>query len=201
MGSRRAEPGDRGSAVSPERRNSKLRHREGCFTALDMKAKPRGPLTMLPKAMIGLLHEVSRHLLRRPVVGICAIARTDAGEIVLIRRGDTGEWCLPGGTLEWGETLATAIRREVREESGYEVLDVGKITGVYSRPDRDLRFHAVTVCVEVSVRRPDGERAPMNSLEIRDVRAFAEADLPETLSMGMTDALRDALAGGASSLE
>ena len=39
-------------------------------------ARPRGPLTLLPKAAIGLLHEISRHLLRRPVVGICAIART-----------------------------------------------------------------------------------------------------------------------------
>lgn len=164
-------------------------------------ARPRGPLTLLPKAAIGLLHEISRHLLRRPVVGICAIARTSEGEFVLIRRGDTGEWCLPGGTLEWGETLGTAIRREVLEETGYEVKTVGQITGVYSRPDRDLRFHAVTVCVAVTVEKPGSSRGPVNHLEIRDVRAFAEKDLPERLSMGMTDALRDARAGGATSLE
>jgi 8-oxo-dGTP diphosphatase len=156
---------------------------------------------MLPKAAIGLLHEISRHLLRRPVTGICAIARTETGEIVLIRRGDTGEWCLPGGTLEWGETLGTAIRREVLEESGYEVLALGAITGVYSRPDRDLRFHAVTVCVETTVRKSAAKQGPMNGLEIREVKAFAIADLPATLSMGMTDALNDALAGGAKSLE
>lgn len=164
-------------------------------------ARARGPLTMLPKAAIGLLHEISRHLLRRPVVGICAIARTPEGAIVLIRRGDTGEWCLPGGTLEWGETLGTAIRREVLEESGYEVTDVGKVTGVYSRPDRDLRFHAVTICVETKVTKRAAAGGPMNALEIRDVRAFAENELPATLSMGMTDALRDALAGGAKGLE
>ena len=164
-------------------------------------ARARGPLTMLPKAAIGLLHEISRHLLRRPVVGICAIARTPDGEIVLIRRGDTGEWCLPGGTLEWGETLGTAIVREVFEETGYEVTSVGKVTGVYSRPDRDLRFHAVTVCVEATVVKPAASSGPVNQLEIRDVRAFAERELPETLSMGMTDALRDALAGGAKGIE
>ena len=164
-------------------------------------ARGRGPLTMLPKAAIGLLHEISRHLLRRPVVGICAIARTPEGELVLIRRGDTGEWCLPGGTLEWGETLGTAIVREVFEETGYEVTSVGKVTGVYSRPDRDLRFHAVTVCVETTVKKPTSSKGPVNQLEIRDVRAFAEKDLPETLSMGMTDALRDALAGGATGIE
>lgn len=161
----------------------------------------KGPLTMLPKAAIGLLREVSRHLLRRPVVGICAVARRGDGKIVLIRRGDTGEWCLPGGTLEWGETLGVAIRREVKEETGYEVSRVGAVTGVYSRPDRDLRFHAVTVCVVVDVEMPVEAGDPINPLEIRDVAAFAEADLPSTLSMGMTDALREALAGGATGLE
>ena len=38
-----------------------------------------------------------------------AAARTADGRWVLIRRGDTGEWALPGGTLEWGETLRKGI--------------------------------------------------------------------------------------------
>jgi 8-oxo-dGTP diphosphatase len=159
----------------------------------------RGPLTLLPKAALGVLQEVSRHLLRRPVTGVVAAARTDDGRWLLIRRGDTGTWALPGGTLEWGETLRTALARELREEAGVESFTVERLVGVYSRPDRDIRFHAVTVVVLCRVALPS--RLPMNSLEIREVRAFAEADLPEPLAMGMTDMLRDAREGHPATFE
>jgi len=76
------------------------------------------PLTRLPKGALGVLYEVSRHLLRRPVVGICAVPRTEDGRILLVRRTDTGTWALPGGTLEWGEQLSRALPREIEEETG-----------------------------------------------------------------------------------
>ena len=75
-------------------------------------------LGWLPKAAYGIVHELTRHILKRPVVGIAAVARTRDGKIVLIRRADNGMWCLPGGTLEWGETLATGLARELEEEAG-----------------------------------------------------------------------------------
>ncbi len=159
----------------------------------------RGPLTMLPKAALGILKEVSRHVLHRPVTGIVAAARTDDGRWVLIRRGDTGTWGLPGGTLEWGETLLSALGRELREEAGIESFELERVVGVYSRPDRDLRFHAVTVVVLCKVKTPS--RLPMNSLEIRDVALFADADVPEPLAFGMSDMLRAAREGGPTVLE
>ena len=156
-------------------------------------------LTALPQHISGILHEVTRHLLRRPVVGVCAVARTRDGRVLLVRRGDTGHWALPGGTLEWGETLSHALPREIEEEAGARVLRVGRVTGVYSRPDRDWRFHAVTVCVEADVG--DEVRGPKNALEIREARLFAPEELPAQLSLGMSDMLRDALAGGEARME
>jgi len=153
---------------------------------------------MLPDAALGILKEVSRHLLRRPVTGIAAAARLDDGRWVLIRRGDTGTWAMPGGTLEWGETLQQALGRELREEAGIESFELERVVGVYSRPDRDLRFHAVTVVALCKVRAPT--RLPMNSLEIREVGFFAGDDVPE-LAMGMSDMLRAARDGGAVVLE
>jgi 8-oxo-dGTP diphosphatase len=144
----------------------------------------------IPRGLFKLVHEVSRHLLRRPVVGIAAAARTEDGRWVLIRRGDTGEWALPGGTLEWGETLRTGIERELAEEAGVRLLELGAVAGVYSRPDRDPRFHAVTVVVHARVTEP--ERPPDNPLEIREVRCFAESELPRGLGMGMDDMLENA---------
>ena len=98
----------------------------------------------MPKAAFGIMKEVARHLLRRPVVGIAAACRTNDGEWLLIRRGDTGTWALPGGTLEWGETLERALVRELEEEAGVTDVEVERVVGVFSRPDRDPRFHAVT---------------------------------------------------------
>ena len=123
-------------------------------------------------------------------MGIAAAARTSDGRWVLIRRTDTGEWALPGGTLEWGENLRSAISRELLEEAGVEVEQLGEISGVYSRPDRDLRFHAVTVVVHAQVAEPHLE--PMNPAEVSDVRLFTTGDLPETLAHGMTDMLQNA---------
>ena len=134
-----------------------------------------------------LVKEISRHLLRRPVVGVVAVARTAEGRWLLIRRGDTGQWALPGGTLEWGETLSTAIVRELSEEAGVSEVELGPILGVYSNPDRDPRFHAVTVVVQASIRAPT--RSPINPVEVREVGLFTEEDLPSTLSHGMTDML------------
>lgn len=147
----------------------------------------------LPAAAWKLLKEIARHTLRRPVVGIAAAAKTRDGKYVLVRRGDTGEWALPGGTLEWGETLKGAIRRELLEEAGVEALELGDVSGVYSHPDRDFRFHAVTVVVHASVTDP--LHRPMNPLEILEVGAFAVDDLPSTLSHDMTDMLKNAVDG------
>ena len=148
----------------------------------------------IPAGAFRLAREAARHLLRRPVVGVAAAARTPDGRWLLIRRGDTGQWALPGGTLEWGETLRDGIVREILEEAGAEVLSLGGLSGVYSRSDRDVRFHAVTVVVHATVGEP--RRPPLNPLEIRDVGLFTEDTLPEDIGMGMGDMIRDAREGG-----
>jgi 8-oxo-dGTP diphosphatase len=145
----------------------------------------------IPRQAWGLVKEVARHLLRRPVIGLVALARDPDGKVVLIRRGDTGEWCLPGGTLEWGETLQAMLPRELLEEAGVDLLEAGPLLGVYSNPERDPRFHAVTVVVSATVS--DVKRAPMNGLEILEVKAFEVDALPRQLSHGMSDVLRRAL--------
>jgi 8-oxo-dGTP diphosphatase len=153
-----------------------------------------GPLSLLPSSVLGLAREVGRHLLRRPVVGIAVAARVADGRWLLIRRGDTGTWALPGGTLEWGETLRDAAIRELREEAGVLEVELGPVVGVFSRPDRDVRFHAVTVVITARVATPS--RPPTNPLEIREAKLFQEDELPRPLAMGMDDMLDAARRGG-----
>lgn len=147
----------------------------------------------IPRGLFGVMKEVLRHLLRRPVVGFVVFARTPDGRVVLIRRGDTGDWALPGGTLEWGETLRKGLPRELMEEAGVELTEPGALLGVYSDPSRDPRFHAVTVVVSAKVSEPT--RPPMNPVEILEVRCFRDDELPSPLSHAMDDVLRRARAG------
>ncbi len=71
-----------------------------------------------------------------------------AGEgVVLIRRGREpfeGQWALPGGFVELGETVEAAAVREVAEETGLAV-ELARLVGVYSETDRDPRGHNVSV--------------------------------------------------------
>lgn len=67
--------------------------------------------------------------------------------VVLIRRGSApfeGQWALPGGFVEIGETVQEAAAREAAEETGLTV-EVSRLVGVYSDPDRDPRGHNVSV--------------------------------------------------------
>ncbi len=147
----------------------------------------------IPKAAFGIVKEVARHLLRRPVVGFVVLATAPDGRVVLIKRGDTGQWALPGGTLEWGETLRDGLPRELAEEAGVDLLSPGALLGVYSAPGRDPRFHAVTVVVGATVSEP--KQPPMNPMEITAVELFDKHALPSPLSHGMDDMVRRALAG------
>ena len=68
-------------------------------------------------------------------VGCSAILSNDEGKFLLTRRTDNGHWCLPGGAMESGESVAEACEREVWEETGLRVR-AKRLIGVYSNPDQ-----------------------------------------------------------------
>jgi 8-oxo-dGTP diphosphatase len=95
--------------------------------------------------------------------------------------------------------LRACIARELAEEAGVDRCQIVRLAGVFSRPERDPRFHAVTVVVECLIEPP--VRAPSNPLEITEVGLFAPATLPGTLAMQMRDMLDLAILAGIPVLE
>jgi ADP-ribose pyrophosphatase YjhB (NUDIX family) len=90
-------------------------------------------------------------------LGCSAVIFQNAREKVLLtRRSDNGLWCLPGGAVDAGETVAEACQREVMEETGLEVK-VLRLIGIYSDPDRLVvypdgnKVHIVGISFEAQV--------------------------------------------------
>lgn len=100
---------------------------------------------------------MTRRRFRNPFPTVDIVIEVMAGRrakgIVLIeRRNPPPGWALPGGFVEYGETLEAAAVREAREETGLEVRLVGQL-GSYSDPARDPRFHTIST---VFLARADG---------------------------------------------
>jgi 8-oxo-dGTP pyrophosphatase MutT (NUDIX family) len=68
-----------------------------------------------------------------------AVVRDSGGRVLLVRRADTGNWELPGGRVDLGESAVDAVVREVAEEAGLEVK-VTALAGVYSDPGHVMAY-------------------------------------------------------------
>ena len=114
---------------------------------------------------------------KTPYLAVDGVVRLWEGErfkgIVLIeRRYEPLGYALPGGFVEVGETVEEAVLREVKEETGLDAQIV-KLLGVYSEPNRDPRFHVVSV---VFVLDAHGE--PEAGDDAKKALIFPIEDLP-----------------------
>jgi 8-oxo-dGTP pyrophosphatase MutT (NUDIX family) len=113
-----------------------------------------------------------------------AIVVDDQGRVLLQRRRDNELWALPGGGMELGESVGETARREVREETGYDV-EVLHVVGVYSDPKHVFAYSDGEVRQEFSVcvacRVTGGELA--TSEESHEVAWFDPVAATTELSM------------------
>jgi ADP-ribose pyrophosphatase YjhB (NUDIX family) len=111
----------------------------------------------------------------------------EGNRILLTKREDFEVWCLPGGAVDLGESVAQAAIREAREETGLEV-ELTRLVGIYSRPS----WNAHTVAF---LARPIGGAIQPQVGEVVDAGFFDAAELPTPLIPWHRRPIRDARDG------
>ena len=67
------------------------------------------------------------------VPSVNVVVVNDAGDVLMIRRSDNGNWAVPGGAIDLGESMVQAAVRETREETGIE-SEITGLVGIYTDP-------------------------------------------------------------------
>ncbi|MEA2053695.1 MAG: NUDIX hydrolase [Candidatus Thermoplasmatota archaeon] len=127
--------------------------------------------------------------MKSPKLTVDGVVIKDKKILLIKRKNDPfkGRWALPGGFVEYGETVEEAVVREVKEETGLETT-VQSLLGVYSDPDRDPRGHTVSIAYLLSVKKG----LPKGGDDASDTKFFDLNALPP-LAFDHAQIVRDAV--------
>ncbi len=113
------------------------------------------------------------------------IIAVDGGIVLIKRKNPPYGWALPGGFVDYGESLESAAIREAKEETSLDVVLTGQL-GAYSDPDRDPRHHTITVAF---FGKASGK--PRAADDAAEIGVFEKDTIPEELAFDHKKILKD----------
>jgi 8-oxo-dGTP diphosphatase len=122
---------------------------------------------------------------KNPVPTVDIIIELAEGIVLIKRKNPPFGWALPGGFVDYGETLEAAAVREAREETSLEVTLVRQFHS-YSDPARDTRLHTITM---VFIARAEGE--PKAADDAAETGVFVRENLPDKIVFDHREILED----------
>ena len=121
-----------------------------------------------------------------PTPTVDIIIEVEGGGIILImRKNEPIGWAIPGGFVDYGESLEDAAIREAREETSLDVMLTGQLH-TYSKPDRDPRQHTIS-----TVFTAGGRGTPRAADDATDIGVFTEDTLPDSIMFDHREILSD----------
>ena len=120
-----------------------------------------------------------------PVPTVDIIIEYNDGIVMIYRKNPPEGWALPGGFVDYGESLEDAAIREAREETGLEIRNL-RMFHVYSSPDRDPRGHTITT---VFIAVAHGELIPGD--DAANAKVFALDNLPQDIAFDHASIIAD----------
>lgn len=112
---------------------------------------------------------------RNPIPTVDIIIEIEGQIILIMRKNPPHGWAIPGGFIDYGESAEDAARREAKEETGLDIVNLRQFH-TYSKPDRDPRHHTISV---VFVARARGK--PKACDDATDIGLFDQDTLPGEL--------------------
>ena len=122
---------------------------------------------------------------RNPFPTVDIIIELPGGIVLIERKNPPHGWAIPGGFVDYGESLEQAAAREAKEETSLDVELIRQFH-TYSDPDRDPRFHTVST---VFIARASG--TPRAADDAAEIAVFAKDSLPEPLCFDHAKILDD----------
>jgi ADP-ribose pyrophosphatase YjhB (NUDIX family) len=123
---------------------------------------------------------------QNPVPTVDIIIELESRGIVLIKRKNPPSgWAIPGGFVDYGESLEEAAVREAREETNLDVALIGQFH-TYSDPNRDPRHHTITT---VYIAKGKGKPEAMD--DALEIGIFTRSNLPEQIAFDHRAILED----------
>lgn len=127
---------------------------------------------------------------RNPFPTVDIIIELEGGIVLIERRNEPFGWALPGGFVDYGESLESAAVREAREETSLQISNL-RLLGCYSDPARDARMHTIS-----TVYMATGEGVPRAADDALNLAVFRLDCLPERLCFDHAQILADYAAMG-----
>jgi ADP-ribose pyrophosphatase YjhB (NUDIX family) len=137
----------------------------------------------------GSPREVPGGALRNPVPTVDVIIQYGGGVVLIQRKNEPLGWAIPGGFVDYGESLEQAAVREAKEETGLGVV-LKRQMHTYSAPNRDPRRHTITT---VYVAEGGGDLRAGDDARAADV--FTRETLPDVIAFDHRDILEDYFEG------
>jgi 8-oxo-dGTP diphosphatase len=151
----------------------------------EVKSFPKNHLPPLAFSSHREIISDSFRTFRNPVPTVDTIVEKDKGIVLINRKNPPFGWALPGGFVNYGESLEEAARRETREETNLEIKELRQFR-VYSNPKRDPRCHTITT---VFTARSQGKLEAGD--DAKKVKVFRPEELPQDLAFDHRQILED----------
>jgi O-acetyl-ADP-ribose deacetylase (regulator of RNase III)/ADP-ribose pyrophosphatase YjhB (NUDIX family) len=126
------------------------------------------------KGVISYLEYIIYKLQNGPFITVDAIIEIKDGIVIIERSNPPFGWALPGGFVDYGESLEEAVRREAKEETGLDLEDLRQFH-TYSEPDRDPRFHTIaTVFIAQGKGKPQAgdDARGLKVVNLSEIKGF-----------------------------